>query len=98
LIKSFASHGTSDIYSGKNTKNARKTCPRELWSKAHRLLHMIDSAKSLKDLKKFPGQRIKKLAGKRKNEYSMRINRQFRICFYWSNKEATEVSIEDYHK
>jgi len=98
LIKSFDNQGTCDIYFGKNTKNARKTCPQELWSNAHRLLHMIDSAKSLKDLQKFPGQRIKKLSGGRKNQYSMRINRQFRICFYWSDNEASAVSIEDYHQ
>nr|WP_245826928.1 type II toxin-antitoxin system RelE/ParE family toxin [Leptonema illini] len=44
-----------------------------------------------------PGNRFKRLEGKRKDEFSISINDQWRICFRFKNGDATDVSIEDYH-
>ncbi|MGH9897460.1 MAG: type II toxin-antitoxin system RelE/ParE family toxin, partial [Pyrinomonadaceae bacterium] len=30
-------------------------------------------------------------------QHSIRINDQWRICFHWSNADAYEVEIVDYH-
>ena len=44
-----------------------------------------------------PGNRLEPLKGGRKGQHSIRINNQFRICFVWSEGDAYEVEIVDYH-
>lgn len=58
---------------------------------------MLDSASSLSDLLVPPSNRLEKLKGDREGQYSIRINNQWRICFYFSDGEASEVEIVDYH-
>ena len=60
-------------------------------------LMMIDSAESVMDLTAPPSNRLERLAGSRSDEYSIRINRQWRICFRFENGHAFDVGIEDYH-
>jgi proteic killer suppression protein len=58
---------------------------------------MIDAAPSLGFLRAPPGNRLKALRGKRRGQYSIRINEQWRICFRWLEGDAYEVEIVDYH-
>jgi len=58
---------------------------------------MIQRAKELKDLLAPPANRLEKLKGDRKNQYSIRINDQYRICFRWEESNAFDVEIVDYH-
>ncbi len=44
-----------------------------------------------------PGNRLEALKGDRKGQHSIRINEQWRICFRWSDGQAYEVEIVDYH-
>ncbi|MBU0706280.1 type II toxin-antitoxin system RelE/ParE family toxin [Patescibacteria group bacterium] len=60
-------------------------------------LTYLNAAISLKDLSLPPGNRLKKLTGKRKGQYSIRINEQWRICFEWKDGDAYNVEIIDYH-
>ena len=64
---------------------------------ARRKLRMLNAAQQLKDLEIPPGNRLEILKGKRKGQYSIRINSQWRICFIWEKNEASEVEIVDYH-
>lgn len=64
---------------------------------ALRKLLMLDAAVTLQDLRVLPGNRLEKLAGDRAGQYSIRINDQWRICFEWSDGNAYEVEIVDYH-
>jgi proteic killer suppression protein len=57
----------------------------------------LNRAENLNDLKVPPGNRLEALKGKRKGQHSIRINDQWRICFLWQDKDATEVEITDYH-
>ena len=41
--------------------------------------------------------RLEALRGKRKGQYSIRINDQWRICFRFRNGNAYDVEIVDYH-
>ncbi len=50
----------------------------------------------LLDLQSPPGNMLEKLSGDRLGQYSIRINKQWRICFVWTD-EPTEVEITDYH-
>lgn len=51
----------------------------------------------MEDLRVPPGNRLEKLARERKGQYSIRINDQWRICFRWSDGDAYDVEIVDYH-
>ncbi len=97
MIRSFKNVGTEDIFNGKNTKAARKTCPQPLWRVAARRLDQLDSVSSLDELRIPPGNRLEALAGDRQAEHSIRINDQHRICFLWTDTGPDEVEIVDYH-
>ncbi|GJQ57237.1 MAG: plasmid maintenance system killer protein [Candidatus Scalindua sp. AMX11] len=97
MIRSFKNQGTEDIFNGKNTKSTREICPKTLWPIASRKLDQLDSVKFLKELRIPPGNRFEALTGKRKGQYSMRINDQYRICFEWKDSEPDKVEICDYH-
>lgn len=60
-------------------------------------LLLIHGAASLDDLKIPPGNRLEALRGEREGKYSIRINRQWRICFHWEAGDAWNVEIIDYH-
>ena len=62
-----------------------------------RKLVAIHSAMTLDDLKVPPGNRLEKLRGDRSGQYSIRVNDQWRICFRWSDSNAHDVEIVDYH-
>ena len=66
-------------------------------SAALRKLVILDAAESLDDLRVPPGNRLEKLKGDRKGQYSIRVNDQWRICFVWSEGDADDVEIADYH-
>jgi len=97
MIVSFGNAGTEDIFNGRNTKDARKACPRDLWRVVARKLEQIDSVAVLEDLRIPPGNRLEALSGKRKGQFSIRINQQFRICFVWTNEGPDAIEIVDYH-
>jgi proteic killer suppression protein len=58
---------------------------------------MLNRAYSLSDLTVPPGNRLEALHGDRKGQHSIRINKQWRICFKWHNNDAYDVEIIDYH-
>jgi len=62
-----------------------------------RRLVAVDAAEALEDLRVPPGNRLEKLSGSRRGQYSIRINNQWRICFNWHNGDAYDVEIVDYH-
>ena len=57
----------------------------------------LHSARTLGDLRSPPGNRLEALKGRRRGEHSMRVNDQWRVCFFWRNGDAYEVEICDYH-
>jgi len=97
MIVSFKTQGTEDIFNGRNTKYARKICPKSLWNIAVRKLDQLDSIVHLDELKVPPGNRFESLSGDRKGEFSIRINQQYRVCFKWSESGPCDVEITDYH-
>ena len=66
---------------------------------AERRLDILEVATNLDDLKKLPSNRFEALVGDRKGQYSIRINRQWRICFEWPEHYDRPFNIEivDYH-
>ena len=94
MIESFADSETEKIYKG---LVARKL-PTIIQKTARRKLLYLDEAEDLRDLLVPPDNRLEKLHGDRASQYSIRINDQWRICFYWEAGKAREVEIVDYHK
>jgi len=66
------------------------------WAALRKLL-ILDAADSLEDLRVPPGNRLEKLSGNRKGQYSIRVNDRWRICFRWEEGGAAAVEIVDYH-
>lgn len=62
-----------------------------------RKLAHIDAAVRFDDLRIPPGNRLEKLRGDRAGQYSIRVNDQWRICFRWSDGDAHDVELVDYH-
>jgi proteic killer suppression protein len=64
---------------------------------AWRKLAMLDAAETLGGLRVSPGRRLEKPAGDRTGQHSTRVNRQWRVCFRWSEAGPEDVEIVDYH-
>jgi toxin HigB-1 len=64
---------------------------------ALRKLDMLDAATRLADLRSPPGNQLEALKGDRAGQHSIRINRQWRLCFRWTPNGPEEVEIVDYH-
>ena len=97
MIQNFLNIGTEDIFNGKNTKNARKLLPSSIRNIATRKLDQLDSVITIEELRVPPGNRLEALSGKRKGQFSIRINDQYRICFKWKEVWPYDVEITDYH-
>ena len=66
---------------------------------ATKRLAILNAAPSLETLRALPSNRLEVLKGTRAGQYSIRINRQWRICFTWpaGSVGPYEVEIVDYH-
>jgi proteic killer suppression protein len=93
MIKSFADKATQKIYQ----REFVKKLPAEVQQAGLRKLRMLNNAKSLRDLRSPPGNRLEKLKGDRAGQHSIRINDQWRVCFEWRENDAYGVEITDYH-
>lgn len=93
MIRSFACKETERIFK----REFSKEFPRDLQKIARRKLLMINHAADIHDLRIPPGNRLEKLRGDRNQQYSIRINDQWRICFEWHDGEVHNVEIVDYH-
>lgn len=97
MIKSFKNLATEDIFYGRSTVSSRKLLPISLLKVASRKLDQLDSVNILEELKVPPGNRFEALYGDRLGEYSIRINKKYRICFKWGNQTPYDVEITNYH-
>jgi proteic killer suppression protein len=93
MIKSFKSKDTEKLF---NDLDVRKF--RSISRVARIKLEVLNAAVSLSSLRVPPGNRLEKLKGNRKDQHSIRINDQWRICFIWKEENAHNVEIVDYHK
>jgi proteic killer suppression protein len=93
----FADTGTADLFNGRDSKAARRTCPRQLWAVARRKLDQSNAEVSLDSLRVPPGNRLEALAGDRAGQHSIRVNNQFRVCFAWTEGGPDQVEVVDYH-
>ena len=93
MIKTFRCKETLKIFSGFFSSRF----PRNIQKTALRKLTLILGAANLDFLRIPPANRLEKLGGDRKGQWSIRINDQWRICFRWDEGHAYDVEIVDYH-
>jgi proteic killer suppression protein len=93
MIQSFRDPRTAKVFRRERVKGFSL----DLQRAAQRKLGILDAAESLQDLRVPPGNRLEKLGGNRRGQYSIRVNDQWRICFRWDEASAHDVEIVDYH-
>jgi proteic killer suppression protein len=92
MIQSFKDAGTRQLFeTGVNKRWA------SIQAAALRKLDQMETAIDLSDLRVPPGNRLEQLKGDPAGQHSIRINKQYRICFVWKVDGAHEVEIADYH-
>jgi len=93
MIRSFRDSRTENIFYRLRVKGVSQIIQRA----ALRKLLILDAAEMLDDLRVPPGNRLEKLYGDRKGQFSIRVNDQWRICFVWKDGGAEVVEFTDYH-
>ena len=94
VIESYGNKETRKLFG----RESSRRIPKDIQRVAFRKLRMLHRATTLDDLRVPPGNHLEPLEGKRKGEYSIRINDQWRICFVWRDGNAYDVEIVDYHR
>ncbi|WP_281269991.1 type II toxin-antitoxin system RelE/ParE family toxin [Eilatimonas milleporae] len=92
MIKSFKCDETERLF---RTGTSRRFS--SLKKAGARKLDMLDGAHALEDLKSPPSNHLEKLKGDRAGQHGIRVNKQFRLCFVWRDKNAHDVETVDYH-
>ena len=85
----LAANAVEDVYG--------KGFPADLVKRTRAMLSALDAAAVLEDLRFPPGNGLEALSGDRNGQHSMRVNRQWRICFMWTDQGPANVEIVDYH-
>ncbi len=93
LIVNFRCAETERIWQ----RQYSKRLPGNIQERALHRLQLLDAAVRLEDLRVPPGNRLEALKGDRKGQHSIRVGRQWRICFRWVDGNAHDVEIVDYH-
>jgi len=93
MIKSFRDKETEKIFD----RQFSGKLPQDIQRVARKKLVILDAAPKLNDLRIPPGNQLEALKGDRQGQHSIRINDQWRICFIWSDGDAYDVEIADYH-
>jgi len=92
VIRSFRGRDTARVWQRLPVKRLAA----DLQRAAYRKLLVLDAATAPGDLRAAPGNRLERLGGDRKGQFSIRINSQWLICFRWDGG-AHDVEITDYH-
>ncbi len=93
MIRSFRDKETARIWRGQRSRKF----PADLQERGLRKLRQIDASLTLEDLRNPPGNQLEALRADRAGQWSIRVNDQWRVCVRWSDGEAHDVEIVDYH-
>jgi proteic killer suppression protein len=69
--------------------------PGELVKRSRAMLTALDAAVVMEDLRFSPGNHLEELKGDRAGQHSVRINGQWRICFFWTATGPADVEFID---
>ena len=91
-IESFCCRDTRALFEGQMVARFRS-----IEAVALRKLAVLNRVQRLDELRIPPGNRLEGLSGKRRGQWSVRINDQWRICFRFVGQNVMDVEIVDYH-
>ena len=92
MIKTFKCKETESLFNDRRVLRFQG-----IENQARRRLMYLNRARVLQDLRVPPGNEIEALKGDRAGQHSIRINKQWRVCFVWKDGDAYDVEIVDYH-
>jgi len=93
MIKSFKCKETEKLFRGQFSTKLPQTIQRTAVIK----LDILNAASVIDTLRVPPSNHLEALHHDREGQYSIRINKQWRICFLWQGSDAYDVEIVDYH-
>lgn len=93
MIKSFRCKETEKLFQGRFSAKLPQTIQRTAEVK----LKILNAATLLETLRIPPSNNLEALHHDREGQHSIRINKQWRICFIWDGSDAQDVEIVDYH-
>ena len=93
MIQSFRCKETERLFRGRFSGKLPQAIQRAAVIK----LNMLHAATVLDTLRIPPSNHLEALTGNREGQHSIRINKQWRICFRWYGSDVFDVEIVDYH-
>ena len=92
MIKSFGDKDTEAFFAGERVRRFEGCA-----DQARRRLRILDAAERIEDLIGLRSNRFEALGGDRSGQFSICVNRQWRLCFRFENGGAYGVAMADYH-
>ncbi len=92
MIRSFKDRRTERLFNGDRVREFQGFA-----RQAEKRLRLLDAADTLEALQMLPSNRLEALRGDRRGQFSIRINRQWRVCFEWREDGPRNVEIVEYH-
>lgn len=93
MIRTYRNRETQRVFEGER----ERSFPTDIMQRARRKMVQISAAAELDELRVPPSNHLEALSGGRQGQHSVRVNRQWRICFVWRDGNAYEVELVDYH-
>jgi len=92
MIQNFKDKKCARFFDGEDVRQYRSFSDQLI-----RRLTVMNDAETLQDLQALRSNRFEALVGDRKGQYSIRINKQWRLCFRWDPEGPGDVEVVDYH-
>lgn len=92
MIQSFSCRDTEKLFHDQKVRRFQA-----FERQARKRLMALHAAPSIEALMLNPGNNFHALSGKRKGQFAISINKQWRVCFAWRDGNAYDVEITDYH-
>ncbi len=89
MILGFADDNTHRIWEGTPVRRL----PLELQTQARKRLSYLNAATRIEDLYLPPSNHFHAVG----QRFAIRVNRQWRITFHWTDAGPSDVLLEDYH-
>jgi proteic killer suppression protein len=93
MIRSFRDRGLREFF---ETGNPRRLSVQNL-ERIRRILLALDAATRPESMN-LPGFRLHQLKGKDAGRYAVDASGNWRVTFGWTDQDAVDVNLEDYHR
>lgn len=92
MIREFKDKELEKFFDGRSSR-----IPQDISNPLGRKLEMLEAASTIDTLRQPPGNHLELLTGDRYGQYSIRINKRWRLCFIWEDGNVYALELADYH-